>query len=84
MNDGTDITVIACGSCVFEAMQAARIAEADAGLKVRVINMHTIKPVDEEAIMSAIMDTRRIITAEDHEVMGGLGSAVAEVVKLKI
>ncbi len=61
-------------------MQAARIAEADAGLKVRVINMHTIKPVDEEAIMSAIMDTRRIITAEDHEVMGGLGSAVAEVV----
>ena len=80
MNEGTDITVIACGSCVFEAMQAARMAEADAGLKVRVINMHTIKPIDEEAVMSAIMDTRRIITVEDHEVMGGLGSAVAEVV----
>ena len=72
MNDGTDITVIACGSCVFEAMQAARMAEADGGIKVRVINMHTIKPVDEEAVMSAIMDTRRIITVEDHEVMGGL------------
>ena len=80
MNEGTDITVIACGSCVFEAMQAARMAEADAGLKVRVLNMHTIKPIDEEAVMSAIMDTRRIITVEDHEVMGGLGSAVAEVV----
>ena len=66
MNEGTDLTVIACGSCVFEAMQAARMVEADAGLKVRVINMHTI--------------TRRIITVEDHEVMGGLGSAVAEVV----
>lgn len=80
MNDGTDITVIACGSCVFEAMQAARMMEADAGLKVRVLNMHTIKPIDEEAVMAAIMDTRRIITVEDHEVMGGLGSAVAEVV----
>ncbi len=80
MNDGTDITVIACGSCVFEAMQAARIASADAGLSVRVINMHTIKPIDKEAILKAVSETRRIITVEDHEVMGGLGSAVAEVV----
>lgn len=80
MNDGTDITVIACGSCVFEAMQAARIAKADAGLSVRVINMHTIKPIDREAIIKAVSETRRIITVEDHEVMGGLGSAVAEVV----
>ena len=80
MNEGTDITVIACGSCVYQAMQAAQMAEADAGLKVRVLNMHTIKPLDEEAVMSAIMDTRRIITVEDHTVMGGLGTAVAEVV----
>lgn len=80
MNDGTDITVIACGSCVFEAMQAARIAKADGGLSVRVINMHTIKPIDREAVLKAIAETRRIITVEDHEVMGGLGSAVAEVV----
>lgn len=80
MNDGTDITVIACGSCVFEAMQAARIAKADAGLSVRVINMHTINPIDREAIIKAVSETRRIITVEDHEVMGGLGSAVAEVV----
>ncbi len=80
MNEGTDITVIACGSCVYQAMQAAQMADADAGIKVRVLNMHTIKPVDEEAVMSAIMDTRRIITVEDHTVMGGLGSAVADVV----
>lgn len=80
MNDGTDITVIACGSCVFEAMQAARIAKTDGGLSVRVINMHTIKPIDREAVLKAVAETRRIITVEDHEVMGGLGSAVAEVV----
>lgn len=80
MNDGTDITVIACGSCVFEAMQTARIAKADGGLSVRVINMHTIKPIDREAVLKAVAETRRIITVEDHEVMGGLGSAVAEVV----
>lgn len=80
MNEGTDITVIACGSCVYQAIQAAQIANADAGIKVRVLNMHTIKPIDEEAVMSAIMDTRRIITVEDHSVMGGLGTAVADVV----
>ncbi|MCD7723377.1 MAG: transketolase family protein [Clostridiales bacterium] len=80
MKDGTDITVIACGSCVYQALQAAQMAEADAGIKVRVINMHTIKPIDKDAVMSAVMDTRRIITAEDHSVIGGLGSAVADVI----
>ncbi len=78
MNEGTDITVIACGSCVYQAMQAAQMVNADAGIKVRVLNMHTIKPLDEEAVMSAIMDTRRIITVEDHSVIGGLGGAVGE------
>ena len=78
MRDGTDITIIACGSCVYQALQAAQMLEADAGLRVRVLNMHTIKPLDEEAVMSAIMDTRRIITVEDHSVIGGLGAAVGE------
>lgn len=76
---GTDITVIACGSCVFQAKQAAEFLENADGLKVRVLNMHTIKPIDEDAILKAVMDTRRIITVEDHSVIGGLGSAVAEV-----
>ena len=80
VHEGTDITVIACGSCVFQAVQAADFLEKAEGLKVRVLNMHTIKPLDKEAILKAVMDTRRIITVEDHNVLGGLGSAVAEVV----
>jgi len=80
VNEGTDITVIACGSCVYQAKEAAKILDHDHGLKVRVINMHTIKPIDKEAIMTAVKDTRRIMTVEDHSVIGGLGSAVAEVI----
>lgn len=80
MVDGTDLTVIACGSCVYQAVEAAKILESVDGLKVRVINMHTIKPLDEEIIMKAVKETRRVITVEDHNVMGGLGSAVSEVI----
>ena len=80
LHEGTDITVIACGSCAFQALQAANFLENADGLKVRVLNMHTIKPLDKEAVVKAIGDTRRIITVEDHNVIGGLGSAVAEVV----
>ena len=80
LKKGTDITVIACGSCAFQALQAANFLENSDGLKVRVLDMHTIKPIDREAILKAVMETRRIITVEDHNVIGGLGSAVAEVV----
>ncbi len=80
VHEGTDITVIATGSCVFQALQAAEFLEKSDGLKVRVINIHTIKPIDREAIIKAAVETRRIITVEDHTVVGGLGSAVAEVV----
>lgn len=80
VNEGTDLTIIACGSCVFQAVQAADFLEKADGLKIRVLDMHTIKPIDKEAIVKAVMDTRRIITVEDHNVLGGLGSAVAEVV----
>ncbi len=79
LHEGTDITVIACGSCAFQALQAANFLENTDGLKVRVLNMHTIKPIDKDAIIKAVMDTRRIITVEDHSTVGGLGSAVAEV-----
>ncbi|MEA4812310.1 MAG: transketolase C-terminal domain-containing protein [Anaerolineaceae bacterium] len=77
--DGSDATIIACGSAVFQAVQAARELQAD-GVNVRVLDMHTIKPIDREAIKSAVHDTRRIITAEDHTIVGGLGGAVAEVI----
>ena len=80
VHEGTDITVIACGSCVFQAREAAKFLENSDGLKVRVLNMHTIKPIDKDAIVKAVLDTRRIITVEDHSTIGGLGSAVAEVV----
>lgn len=80
LNEGNDITIIACGSCVYQAVQAAKILKYDHGINARVLNMHTIKPIDKEAILAAVNDTRRIITAEDHTVIGGLGSAVAEVV----
>ena len=80
VHPGTDCTVIATGSCVFQAREAAKFLESADGLKVRVLNMHTIKPIDREAILKAVLDTRRIITVEDHSVIGGLGSAVSEVV----
>ncbi len=80
MADGTDITLIACGSAVFSAVQAAKELGAADGLKVRVLNLHTIKPIDREAVMKAVHETRRIITIEDHTVIGGLGGAVAEVI----
>ncbi|MCR5689841.1 MAG: transketolase family protein [Clostridiales bacterium] len=79
-HEGTDLTIIACGSCVFQAVEAADFLEKADGLKIRVLDMHTIKPIDKEAILKAVGDTRRIITVEDHNVIGGLGSAVAEVV----
>jgi transketolase len=80
MNPGTDITIIACGATVLHAVQAAKILKADDDLSVRVLNMHTVKPIDEEAILNAVQDTRRLITVEDHNVIGGLGTAVADVI----
>lgn len=80
MRPGTDVTVIACGAVVYHAVEASKILEREDGISVRVLNMHTIKPIDREAIEKAVLETRRIVTFEDHNVYGGLGSAVAEVV----
>ena len=63
---------------VNEALQAAEVLDAE-GIHVRVLDMHTIKPIDEEAIVRAASETKSIITAEEHSVIGGLGSAVASV-----
>jgi transketolase len=79
LHEGTDVTVIATGRCVAGAVEAAEIAK-EQGISVRVLDMHTIKPIDEAAIMEAVLDTRRIITVEDHNVFSGLGSAVADVI----
>ena len=80
LRPGKDITVIACGSPVIPAIEAAKTLEQEDGVTVRVLNMHTIKPVDRESILSAINDTGCILTVEDNTVIGGMGSAVADVI----
>ena len=75
---GADVTIIACGPTVHEALLAANDLEEN-GLSVGVINNHTIKPIDDETIIEAAERTEAVVTAEDHQVMGGMGSAVAEV-----
>ena len=77
--DGDDITIIATGHLTWEALQAAYALQEE-GIFARVINLHTIKPIDEEIIIKAAKETGAIITAEEHQVNGGMGSAVAEVV----
>jgi transketolase len=76
--EGQDITLIACGASVFEALRAAAIL-GQQGVSTRVLDMHTIKPLDEAAVLAAAEETRAIITAEEHSRIGGLGGAVAEV-----
>ncbi|MDD3972303.1 MAG: transketolase family protein [Clostridia bacterium] len=80
MHEGSDLTIIACGIAVLQSIQAAKTLKEQDGLSVRVINMHTIKPIDEQAIMDAVKDTRRILTVEEHNVIGGLGDSVASVI----
>ncbi|MBD3279716.1 MAG: transketolase family protein [Candidatus Pacebacteria bacterium] len=75
---GTDLTIIACGDLVYRALTAAQEL-AQAQISTQVINLHTLKPLDRQAIIQAAQDTQAIITVEDHQVIGGLGSAVAEV-----
>lgn len=82
VREGSDAAIIATGIMVDKAVAAAEILEKD-GFKCRVIDMHTIKPLDEEAVVKAAEETGCIVTAEEHTVLGGLGSAVAEVLARK-
>ena len=77
--EGKDVTIIATGIMVDMAMQAREMLKAE-GIDAAVVNIHTIKPIDREIIMKAAAETGAIVTAEEHNVIGGLGSAVAEVV----
>ena len=79
LKDGGDVTLIGTGLMVAEALKAADILERE-GISTRVVNIHTIKPIDEEIIIKASKETGAIVTAEEHYIMGGLGSAVSEVV----
>ncbi|HAL65655.1 MAG TPA: transketolase [Bacteroidales bacterium] len=78
-NEGTDLSIIATGHLVWPAIEASKILSSQ-GISARVINLHTIKPIDEETIIRAAKETGCILTAEEHQLHGGMGSAVAEVV----
>ncbi len=79
LRDGNDITIIAVGGMVWKALEAAEILASE-GIQAAVINMYSLKPIDREAIIKAASETKCIITAEDHNRIGGLGSAVAEII----
>ena len=79
LRDGKDVTIIAMGYCVSGALKAAELLAAE-GISARVIDMFTLKPIDREAVIRAAAETGAIVTAENHNIIGGLGSAVAEVI----
>jgi transketolase len=76
--DGTDVTIIACGHMVWKSIEATKMLK-EKGISVDLINMHTIKPLDKEAILNSIQKTGCVVTAEEHMANGGLGEAVAQV-----
>lgn len=78
LREGADVAIVATGLCVNSALEAAELLKAD-GVEARVINIHTIKPIDAELIEKAAKECGRIVTVEEHSVIGGLGSAVCEV-----
>ncbi len=78
MKDGNDVCIISCGLMIPRALNAAKLLEKE-GISAAVVNMHTIKPIDAETILSMNAKCKAIVTAEEHSVIGGLGSAVAEV-----
>lgn len=81
LNEGTDVTIIATGHLVWEALLAAEKLE-EKGISAEVINIHTIKPLDEEAILKSVAKTGCVVTAEEHNILGGLGESVARTLSL--
>lgn len=79
VNEGTDVSIFATGHMVWEAIQAGEILEAE-GINAEIINIHTIKPLDEDAILKSIEKTGCVVTAEEHNRIGGLGDSVAQVI----
>jgi transketolase len=77
-SEGTDVSIFACGHLVWNAIQAG-VALEEKGISVEVINLHTVKPLDEEAVLNSIRKTRCAVTAEEHNIFGGMGDAVSQV-----
>lgn len=82
LQEGGDVTIISTGIMVAQALEASKLL-SEKGIKAKVVNIHTIKPLDEDLIIECAKETKAIITAEEHSIIGGLGSAVAEVVSAK-
>ena len=82
LREGTDVTIIATGLEVSESLEAAKKLEAD-GISAKVINIHTIKPLDEKLVIESAKETGKVVTVEEHSVIGGLGGAVCEVLSEK-
>ncbi len=78
IKEGTDVTILATGLCVKEAIEAEALLAAD-GISAEIINIHTIKPIDRELVVKSALKTGKVVTVEEHSIIGGLGSAVAEV-----
>ena len=78
MREGTDVTIAATGLMVSQSLKAVELLEQE-GISAQIINISTIKPIDKELIIQAAMTTGAVVTAEEHSIIGGLGSAVAEV-----
>ena len=83
LKEGTDITIIACGHLVWKSIEAIKVLE-ERGISVELINMHTIKPLDEAAILLSVAKTKCVVTAEEHMINGGLGEAVSQVLARKM
>jgi transketolase len=83
LNEGTDVTIIATGHLVWEAIQAGEELEK-LGINAEIINIHTIKPLDEEAVLKSVTKTGCVVTAEEHNRLGGLGDSVAQLLAKKL
>lgn len=83
LNEGTDVTIIATGHLVWKAIEAGEILEQK-GISAEIINIHTIKPLDEEAILTSVKKTKAVVTAEEHLLNGGLGDSVAQLLGRKL
>ncbi len=83
MNDGKDVSILTCGHLVWEALQAAEALEAE-GISAEVVNVATVKPLDEEAVLASLRKTRCAVVAEEHNAAGGLGEAIANLAAAKL
>ncbi len=81
LTEGTDVTIVATGHLVWEALEAAKTLN-EKGISAEVINIHTIKPLDDKAIIDSVSKTGCVVTAEEHNMLGGLGESVARVLAL--